>query len=135
MKSIKPGRGPSGMNFVASLFGIAFGVFWTVIAFLMVSSVGGALWLFPLFGLLFIGMGIAQAVYSYRNATGKNRYSAFDITEDGEEPDPLDPRCTGEIPPRRAQPRGEAGFCPYCGAKAEKDYAFCRCCGKRLPGA
>ncbi|WP_418419128.1 zinc-ribbon domain-containing protein, partial [Anaerotignum lactatifermentans] len=26
----------------------------------------------------------------------------------------------------------ETAFCPYCGAKAEKDYAFCRSCGKKL---
>ena len=24
-------------------------------------------------------------------------------------------------------------ICPYCGAKAEKDYQFCRKCGRTLP--
>ena len=25
------------------------------------------------------------------------------------------------------------GFCPYCGAKAEEGYEYCRRCGKKLP--
>lgn len=125
MKSIKPGRGPSGINFIGSLFAIGFGVVWTVVAGSMAATVGGFLWLFPLFGLLFIGMGIVQAVYNYKNATGRNRYSVFDITEDGEEPDPSP--CGG-------LPTGPAsGYCPYCGAKAEAEYAFCRSCGRKLP--
>lgn len=48
--------------------------------------------LFPLFGLVFIGMGVYNAVYNYRNATSENRYSEFDITDENEEPDPLNER-------------------------------------------
>ena len=87
MKSIKPGRGSSGMNFVSTIGGVIFGVLWTVCAFAMTG--GGAFGLigliFPLFGVVFVVIGIIQAVYHYKNATGKDRYSAFDITEDGEE--------------------------------------------------
>ena len=32
MKSIKPGRGPSGLSFIGSVFGIIFGIFWTIMA-------------------------------------------------------------------------------------------------------
>ena len=55
----------------------------------------GAPAFFPIFGVIFIIMGIVQAAYNYKNATGKNRYSSFDITEDGEEPDPLEQRFGG----------------------------------------
>ena len=138
MKSVKPGRGPSGMNFIGSLAAIGVGILWTVVAGSMVAQIGGVLWIFPLFGVLFVGVGIAQAVYHFKNATGENRYSAFDITEDGEEPDPLDPKYTAgrRNAPSRAGAglsRRSAGYCPYCGAPVQSDYAFCRACGKRLP--
>lgn len=138
MKSVKPGRGLSGMNFIGSLAVIGFGILWTILAGSMAAQTGGVLWFFPLFGVLFVGLGIAQAVYHFRNATGENRYSAFDITEDGEEPDPLDPAYAAERrndPPRAdAAPfRRSAGYCPYCGAPVRSDYAFCRACGKKLP--
>ena len=32
MKSVKPGRGPSGLGFIGSVFGIIFGIFWTIMA-------------------------------------------------------------------------------------------------------
>ena len=79
MKSVKPGRGPSGMKFIGSVFAIEFGIFWTIMAARM-----GAPAFFPIFGVIFIIMGIVQAAYNYRNATGKNRYSSFDITDEGE---------------------------------------------------
>ena len=59
--------------------GIGFGVIWTI----AVISMGAPVF-FPLFGLIFIGIGVAQAVYHFRNATGENRYSYFDIV-DGDE--------------------------------------------------
>ena len=90
MKSVKPGRGPSGMKFIGSVFAIVFGIFWTIMAARM-----GAPAFFPIFGVIFIIMGIVQAAYNYRNATGKNRYSSFDITDEGEEPDPLEQRFGG----------------------------------------
>ena len=92
MKSIKPGRGPSGMSFAGSIIAVIFGIFWTAIAVSMTSGspFGGVTLIFPLFGVLFIILGIVQAVYHYRNATGRDRYSAFDITDSSEEGDPAD---------------------------------------------
>ena len=87
MRSIKPGRGPSGMGALGSIIAVIFGIFWTIMAVSM-----GAPVFFPIFGILFVILGIVQAVYHFKNATGKNRYSAFDITEEGEEPDPLEER-------------------------------------------
>ena len=83
MKSIKPGRGPSMMNAVGSLIGIVFGIIWTCAAASM-----GAPGFFPLFGLVFIGIGVVNAIYSFKNATGDNRYSAYDIVDEDEEPAP-----------------------------------------------
>lgn len=131
MKSIKPGRGPSGMGFIGSIFAIIFGIFWTIMA----SSMGAPAF-FPIFGVMFIIMGIIQAVYNYKNATGKNRYSSFDITDDGEEPDPLDQRFGGSK--RHEDPAQRSGFtassfCPYCGKEVDGGFEYCLKCGKRLP--
>ena len=77
MKSVKPGRGPSAMGAAGSIIAVIFGIFWTIGAASM-----GAPPLFPLFGVLFVIIGIVQTVYNLKNATGKNRYSSFDIVED-----------------------------------------------------
>ena len=123
MKSIKPGRGPSGISFIGSVIACVFGVIW------IVAAVGmGAPWFFPLFGVCFVGLGIVQAVYNYHNATGENRYSSFDIVEDGEEPDPLMPHAGGTP----ARPAEESGFCPWCGAPVAAGHKYCRRCGKEL---
>ena len=87
MKSVKPGRGPSMMRGVSSIAMIGFGVIWTI----AVISMGAPVF-FPLFGLIFIGIGVAQAVYHFRNATGENRYSYFDIVDGDEGLDPLNQR-------------------------------------------
>lgn len=128
MKSVKPGRGPSAMGAFGSLAAVLFGIVWTAVA---VSS--GAPGFFPLFGILFILTGIVQAFYHFKNATGEQRFSAFDITEDGEEPDPLDRRFRGAPPPPSAREPGGYRFCPYCGAELAEDFSFCDVCGRRLP--
>lgn len=154
MKRVKPGRGPSMMSAAGSVFAAIFGVVWTILAISM-----GAPFFFPLFGIFFIVMAAVQGFYHYKNATGKERYSAFDIVDDTEEGDPLDrwarqdedesrdddrrkfdvhiiDRCedgrrAGE-PAEDGEEEVEVNFCPYCGAKAEKAFRFCQSCGKRL---
>ena len=76
MRSVKPGRGPSMMGGIGAVIAIVFGVVWTLSAAQM-----GAPGFFPLFGVLFILVGVVQAVYNFKNAGSKNRFSAFDITE------------------------------------------------------
>ncbi|NLM61202.1 MAG: zinc-ribbon domain-containing protein [Clostridiales bacterium] len=130
MKSIKPGRGPSMMGGFMSIAMAAFGLIWTFMA----ASMGGGP--FALFGVIFIVVAVVQAVYNFKNATGENRYSVFDITDAGEEPDPLDERFgkSREDKARTDEPKsGEGSFCPYCGARVEEDYEFCSKCGKKLP--
>lgn len=79
------------MGGVGSLIGVVFGILWTVVAFAITRDcplpiVG---WIFPLFGIVFIGCGLASAGYNFFNATTKNRLSVLDLTSPGEEPDPL----------------------------------------------
>lgn len=147
MRSIKPGRGPSMMSGVMGIFMALFGVFWTIIA----ASMGGG-FMVP-FGLIFIAIAVVQVIYNFKNATGKNRYSAFDITDGNEEPDPLNQRYgqsydsydqNGYGAPYdnynqsydaygRPEEDTESAFCPYCGNPVDGDYEFCNKCGKKLP--
>ena len=130
MRSIKPGRGPSFMGGIVSICMGLFGLLWTVV----VASSGGGI--FALFGVIFIIVAVVQAVYHFTNAASPNRYSAYDITEHGEENDPLNERF-GKAPDQPVQESSvsSAGsrYCPYCGAKAETGFAFCNKCGKKLP--
>ena len=134
MKSIKPGRGPSMMGAVGSICSALFGVIWTLAAVSM-----GAPFFFPLFGLIFIGLGISSAIYNFKNATGENRYSSFDIVDAQEEPDPLNQRFGSsnnsfdETIFTQAGDGADLSFCPYCGAKLGEDFAFCGKCGRQLP--
>ncbi len=141
MKSIKPGRGPSMMGAFGSAAVTVFGIFWTIMAMSM-----GAPVFFALFGVVFVLMGIAQTVYNLKNATGKERFSAFDITDSTEEPDPLNEYFAGKMTgvdsacqddDDRLNDIGtlyrETSFCPYCGSEAEADFQFCAKCGKKLP--
>ena len=125
MKSIKPGRGPSMMGGISSLLVGAFGVVWTLLAF----QAGGGL--FALFGVIFVAVAVVQAVYHFKNAKSPHRYSAFDITEGNEEPDPLQEKFSPTAH-QDANPQTPTRFCPYCGTPAEPDHRFCRACGKPL---
>ena len=136
MKSIKPGRGPSMMNGIGSIFAIIFGIIWVILAFGMGGMAGGGIFsIFPLFGIVFIGIAVVNAVYHFKNATGENRYSTFDITEDGEETDPFNERFgnTNSSNTAGSSQPAKSVYCPYCGAKAENGYAYCNQCGKKLP--
>ena len=126
MKSIKPGRGPSMMGGIVGIFMIGFGILWTAFA----ARAGG---FFALFGILWTCIAIAMTVYHFKNATGKNRYSSYDITEGNEEPDPLNERFGSSGSTVQNEAGSGSSFCPYCGTPAASDYAFCRHCGKKLP--
>ena len=116
MKHIKRGRGPSFMGGIANVFAALFGLIWTAVA-------PGFM---KLFGILFIGMAVVNAVYNFKNAAGKERYSEFDIVDSREEPDPLNARFG-------VQQEQPDAFCPYCGAGVEGDFEFCPKCGRKLP--
>lgn len=126
MKSIKPGRGPSMMGGVVGIFMIGFGILWTVIA----AQASG---IFALFGILWTGVAIVMTAYHFKNATGKNRYSSFDITDAAEEPDPLNERFGDAQERKQEKSNGVSRFCPYCGTSVKDDFEFCHQCGKKLP--
>ena len=129
MKSIKPGRGPSMMSGVVGIFMIGFGVVWTVIA--------GALFpLMAIFGILWTAIAASITVYNFKNATGKNRYSSYDIVDSHEEPDPLNERygATQTQSSNDSQKVDEdSNFCPYCGTAVSPEFEYCNKCGKKLP--
>ena len=80
-------------------------------------------------------MALVNAVYNFKNATSKNRYSSFDITDGQEEPDPLNRRYGVQNTFNTSAPNGNSvGFCPYCGEPITKqEYEFCPKCGRELP--
>lgn len=95
-----------------------------------------------IFGLIFIAIDIMSVIYNFKNATGKNRYSEYDITDGTEEPDPFNERFNSNSTHadnyssdsnQNASQNTESKFCPYCGTKVEADYEFCNNCGKKLP--
>lgn len=156
MKSIKPGRGPSAMSAFGGIIAALFGVFWTVTASRM-----GAPFPFPLFGILFIVMALAGIFYNYKNATGRNRMSLFDITNDNEEQDPFHEYILNKDKKENpgihhdqnhdynngfehnhagidyeSEDAGidteTANYCPYCGKRIKKDYMYCPKCGRDI---
>lgn len=145
MKSIKPGRGPSMMGGVMAIAVAVFGLLWTVGASSMTAPNygnigsfddpgfgGGFGAVFPLFGVVFIFVAVAMAIYNFKNATGKQRYSEYDIVDDEEEEDPLNERF-GQKPVDDRKEKGNTSlFCPYCGTPLKEDYRFCKKCGKQL---
>ncbi|NLY19873.1 MAG: zinc-ribbon domain-containing protein [Tissierellia bacterium] len=131
MKQIKPGRGPSKMGLAGSVIAIVFGVFWTMMAFEMTSNhgMGGfrSMSIFPIFGVVFIIVGIVQAIYHYKNSYGKDedRYSIIDIVEvkEDEKQETVNTSKTVDK---------DYIYCYECGAKIGREYKFCPECGKDL---
>lgn len=143
--SIKQGRGPSFMGGVAALVVAVIGVIWVMVASWLARQVppgmspGGIASFFPVVGVLFIVLAVASAIYEFRNAFARERYSVIDITDSETEPDPLNrmfgPRDTMDSEPSvedNQEPKA-ATFCPYCGKPSQGDFRFCPACGKELP--
>lgn len=128
---IKPGRGPSFKGGLTSLLVALFGVFWIIAA----CAIGG--WFMAPFGLIFVAISVIEAVYNFKNATQKNRYSEFDITDGAEEVDPLNARFGGNVNINNDNHNKNSdktnNFCPYCGNAVNGDFAYCNNCGKKLP--
>lgn len=132
LKSIKPGRGPSMMGVIGGIIAVIFGIFWTISA----ASIGSPP-IFPLFGVLFIVVAVVNIIYNYKNATGKNRMSIYDITDADEEPDPFNKyivpdRAEADYTREVSDEVEYMRFCPYCGESLKKDYAYCPRCGKQI---
>ena len=111
------------MGAIGSLCATVFGIIWTAIAYRISPA-------FSLFGVVFVILGITQFIYNLHNARSENRFSEFDITENGEEKDPLQERYgrKDEAEQRKSSP----SYCPYCGEGLEDDYLYCPKCGRKL---
>ncbi len=136
MYSVKPGRGPSLMGAAGGIIVAIIGVGWTIMA----GSIGAPVF-FQLFGVLFVVMAIAGVVYNFYNATQGNRMSAFDVTTDHEESDPIADAMgvATHAPEQGYDPGGGAAkfggeFCPFCGTKVSHEFRYCPKCGKELAG-
>jgi hypothetical protein len=127
MKSIKPGRGPSIMGAIGSILAAAFGIVWTILA----ASMG--VFIFAIFGIIFVIAAIVQAIFNYKNATGKNRYSIYDITDETEENDPLNIKFKNQNTSDNIITEEKSNFCPFCGQKLQEDFLYCKNCGKKIP--
>ncbi len=114
------------MGGVVGIFMIGFGILWTVMA----AQVSG---IFAIFGVLWTGIAVVNTVYNFKNATGKNRYSAYDITEGSEEPDPLNEHFGDPLAAAEKKDNVDNKFCPYCGTPVAGDFEYCNNCGKKLP--
>lgn len=132
MKSIKPGRGPSRQAAAGSAFGILFGIFWTIAAASIAWSASGAFGfiglVFPLFGLVFIGISVYNLMYHSSNAHAEpeDRDSLLEIVESEE-------GTEGSKEDEAEAPSSDARFCPFCGASLSDGFSFCPKCGKKLP--
>lgn len=130
MRSIKPGRGPSAMGAAGSVIVGLFGVFWTISA----ANMGAPVFM-VIFGIVFVGIAIVQGIFHYKNATGANRMSVYDITEN--EPDPFDPYVSQssrqDHKNDQSIPQSDFNFCPYCGRSIDNElYQYCPKCGNEI---
>lgn len=127
MKSVKPGRGPSFMGGISSIAAAVFGIIWMILAASM-----GAPALFVAFGVIFVLLGIVNAIYDFSNATRKNRFSSFDITDHEEEPDELNRYFGKDGEGYMPEKAPAAHYCPFCGTELRETYRYCPKCGSEI---
>lgn len=61
---------------------VLFGLFWTGGAVMITRGMGGIGLFFPLFGVVFVLVGIARVIYHMKNAKGKDRFLLIDIVDE-----------------------------------------------------
>jgi hypothetical protein len=121
------------MGGIGGIAAAVFGVGWIGFA----VSIGAPLFV-VLFGLVFVGMAIAVAVYHFYNANPRaaNRMSLFDVTSGEQEPDSRARRSEAGSSPRAAGSEAPPGptqgkHCRFCGTEVEPSFSYCPGCGKR----
>lgn len=96
-------------------FMIVFGVFWTL---MVMSAPPPVNYFFPLFGFLFIAIGVYRLYVEVRRS-GRRQSGQQAQT-------PI------EMPKPPSDDGMSAGYCPYCGAPLSPGFVFCGVCGRRL---
>lgn len=131
MKSVKPGRTVSLAKFIGSIIAVVFGIAWLVLVvslFAQHDEMGQPFFYFFLFfGIIFIGIGIASAIFNYKNVYSQNRYSLYDIVDSSQEQDPFKFKIDNYNSNTCSM-----NYCPNCGNVIQKDYMFCPGCGRKL---
>ena len=89
MKSIKRGRASS---MTSGIVGIVMSMAFFGIAMQVSDGFGEFAFMPIIMGLIVLGVSIVEII----GATRKNRFSEYDITDDGEEPDPLNQYYGGQ---------------------------------------
>ena len=132
MKCIKPARGPSAIGAVGGVIVVVFGIFWTMGASSATKGAPAGTMdsFFPIFGVVFIAVGVASIIYNLVNATGNNRMSLYDVTDEDEEPDPLETFVRGKNSPKTPPVDKPMHHCPFCGSGLKQEFKFCPNCGK-----
>ena len=128
---IKAGRSVSAIGIIMGIVGIVFVIGWIG----MILNLSrpwdneiepGVLFLL-VFGVMFLIVVIVITVFYARNTFAKKRPSILDIEEEtGNElnvPGSTENRTTSD---------GEINFCVYCGGKVNKEFTYCRACGKKI---
>jgi hypothetical protein len=89
---------------------VIFGIGWTVLAVSLTREAPfpAVRVFFPLFGFLFVIIGIANVAYNLRNTAAKDRFSIADITTEEEESDPLNERFGRGTPPKKSSAKSVA---------------------------
>ncbi|MCX8123505.1 MAG: hypothetical protein N3F66_05000 [Spirochaetes bacterium] len=89
MKSVKPGRATWLACFIGSISIVVFGIAWSVLVVPLFAQENEMqqphLYFFLLFGIVFIGIGIASTIFNYKNTYSKNRYSLYDVVDSSQE--------------------------------------------------
>ncbi len=121
MKSIRPSKETLVRRGVIGILMILIGIG---------AIIMGAMEFLPFIGtgVFAVVVGIIYSVRSFKNAFGENRESLYDIVDSSEDADEIYLRKHSDVSKTNSD-----DFCPYCGAKAGKDYAYCAKCGKKLP--
>lgn len=138
MPSASSGRGPSvAMGILSGLFGLAFAVFWTVMA-----ARTGAPTFFVLFGVGFIVLILFGTIKHVSNLARKPPMSDLGIPPQVRKPDPIARAFGHDLPslpppeacraPNEPVRRYQGDQCPFCGAKVEEHFDFCPACGKNI---
>lgn len=118
MGSARPAGGSSLIGILTCAMVILFGLFWTSQAIRFSPFMG-------MFGLLFVAIGVVIMIRSLKSAFGGNRVQPYEVHR---EPDPFDrPVFTGDGRSEDTQ------FCPFCGTLVEREFEYCRRCGRNLP--
>lgn len=160
MKNVKRKRGPSFLSFLGSLAAIIFGVLWTVLAYVGTSSLratDGTMkivgYAFPIFGIIFILMGIFEATYNFKRAMSQKKSIEEDTLQEDENRTFSLFSKKNKNPYRSTRSSSNAEdeyededydfsqtnpnmsfkkYCTECGAPLDKNYKYCPECGKKI---